>query len=178
MAWPVRYKMIGLLFCGSVINYVDRVNISVAAPVIMQESGWTKDLFGWVFSAFLIGYALLQLPGGVIADRWSGRKVLALAFCGFSLFTLLTPLGAHVFFLLLALRFLVGAFDGKIKTLWMIKGAQAYPGFKDAIDSLLADQTSEGRPSHVGVYCSHQSQLKPFFLPCGPQVPSPLVGEG
>ncbi len=111
MAWPVRYKMIALLFCGSVINYVDRVNISVAAPVIMKETGWAKDLFGWVFSAFLIGYALLQLPGGVIADCWSGRKVLALAFCGFSLFTLLTPLGAHVFFLLLALRFLVGAFE-------------------------------------------------------------------
>ena len=44
--------------------------------------------------------------------------------------------------------------NGKIKTLRVVKGAQAYPGFKDAIDSLLADQTSEGRPSHVGVYCS------------------------
>lgn len=111
MAWPVRYQMIGLLFFGSVINYVDRVNISVAAPVIMKETGWSKDLFGWVFSAFLIGYALLQLPGGIIADRWSGRKVLALAFCGFSVFTLLTPLGQNAFFLLLALRFLVGAFE-------------------------------------------------------------------
>lgn len=111
MAWPVRYRMILLLFCGSVINYVDRVNISVAAPVIMKETGWSKDLFGWVFSSFLIGYALLQLPGGVIADRWSGKKVLTLAFCGFSLFTLLTPLGGHAFFLLLFLRFLVGAFE-------------------------------------------------------------------
>lgn len=111
MGWPVRYHMIGLLFCGSIINYVDRVNISVAAPVMMKETGWSKDLFGWVFSAFLIGYALLQLPGGIIADRWSGRKVLALAFCGFSVFTLLTPLGGQAFFLLLSLRFLVGAFE-------------------------------------------------------------------
>src|SRR5215510_4142341 len=111
MAWPVRYNMIGLLFCGSVINYVDRVNISVAAPVIMKETGWSKDLFGWVFSAFLIGYALLQLPGGIIADRWSARKVLALAFFGFSLFTLLTPLGLQAFAVLLAMRFLVGAFE-------------------------------------------------------------------
>lgn len=111
MGWPIRYNMIGLLFCGSVINYVDRVNISVAAPVMMKEMGWSKDLFGWVFSVFLIGYALLQLPGGVIADRWSGRKVLALAFCGFSVFTLLTPLGGRIFFLLLAMRFLVGAFE-------------------------------------------------------------------
>lgn len=111
MGWPIRYNMIGLLFCGSVINYVDRVNISVAAPVMMKEMDWSKDLFGWVFSVFLIGYALLQLPGGVIADRWSGRKVLALAFCGFSLFTLLTPLGGRVFLLLLVMRFLVGAFE-------------------------------------------------------------------
>src|SRR6266849_1210735 len=111
MAWPVRYKMIALLFCGSVINYVDRVNISVAAAAIKKKTGRAKDLFGWVFSTFLIGYALLQIPGGVIADRWSGRKVLALAFCGFSLFTLLTPLGAHIFLLLLALRFLVGALE-------------------------------------------------------------------
>jgi len=66
MAWPVRYQMIALLFCGSVINYIDRVNISVAAPVIIKKTGWPKDLFGWVFSAFLIGYALLQLPGGAL----------------------------------------------------------------------------------------------------------------
>ena len=111
MALPIRYHMIGLLFIGSVVNYVDRVNISVAAPVMMKELGWTKDEFGWVFSAFLIGYALLQIPGGVIADRWSGRKVLALAFCGFSLFTFLTPWGASAFFLLLAVRFLVGVFE-------------------------------------------------------------------
>ena len=111
MGLPIRYHMIGLLFCGSAINYVDRVNISVAAPVMMKEMDLSKDLFGWIFSAFLIGYALLQLPGGVIADRWSGRKVLALAACGFSLFTLLTPLGTQAFFLLLIMRFLVGAFE-------------------------------------------------------------------
>ncbi|HJY83467.1 MAG TPA: MFS transporter [Candidatus Binatia bacterium] len=111
MALPVRYNMIGLLFCSTVVNYIDRVNISVAAPVIMKESGWDKGQFGLVFSAFLIGYALLQIPGGVIADRWGGRKVLALAFCGFSLFTALTPLGQSAFVLLLLMRFLVGAFE-------------------------------------------------------------------
>ncbi|MCS6925391.1 MAG: MFS transporter [Candidatus Binatia bacterium] len=111
MAWPVRYNMIGLLFCSTVINYIDRVNISVAAPVIMQETGLDKGQFGLVFSAFLIGYALLQIPGGMIADRWGGRKVLALAFCGFSLFTALTPLGQSSLAVLLAMRFLVGAFE-------------------------------------------------------------------
>jgi len=111
MTWPVRYNIIGLLFCGTVVNYIDRVNISVAAPVIMKETGWDKGQFGLVFSAFLIGYALLQIPGGVVADRWGGRKVLALAFCGFSLFTALTPLGRSAFMLLLLMRFSVGAFE-------------------------------------------------------------------
>ena len=111
MAWPVRHKMVGLLFCSSVVNYIDRVNISVAAPAMMAATGWDKERFGLVFSAFLLGYALFQIPGGILADRWSARKILVLAFGGFSLFTALTPLGQQAFVLLLLLRWLVGAFE-------------------------------------------------------------------
>ena len=111
MVVAVRHQMTGLLFCGTVINYIDRVNISIAAPAILLDTGWSKVELGWVFSAFLFGNALLQIPGGMLADRWSARKVLALAFCGFSLFTFLTPFGARVFALFLALRFLVGVFE-------------------------------------------------------------------
>ena len=109
MALPVRYNIVGLLTLGTMINYIDRVNISVAAPDIMHNTGWDKAQFGLVFSAFLVGYALFQYPGGLIADRWSARKVLALSCLGFSLFTALTPLGQSAFLLLLFLRFLVGA---------------------------------------------------------------------
>ena len=111
MAVPIRYKMMGVLTTGTMINYIDRVNISVAAPQIMQETGWDEGRFGLVFSAFLVGYALFQYPGGVIADRWSARRLLALAFFGFSFFTALTPLGQGGFVLLLLLRFLVGGFE-------------------------------------------------------------------
>jgi len=109
MAWPVRYKIVGLLMLSTIINYADRVNISVAAPDIMRQTGWGKAQFGVVLSAFLCGYALFQFPGGLVADRWSARKVLALSCLGFSLFTALTPLGQVGFVLLLILRFLVGA---------------------------------------------------------------------
>jgi sugar phosphate permease len=109
MPWPIRYKVVGLLFLSTIINYADRVNISVAAPDIMRLTGWDKAQFGVAFSAFLLGYALFQFPGGLLADRWSSRKVLALSCFGFSLFTALTPLGQASFALLLALRFLVGA---------------------------------------------------------------------
>jgi len=111
MAWPVRYKLVGLLTTGSTINYADRVNISVAAPVMMSALGWDEAHFGVIFSAFLAGYTLLQFPGGVIADRWDACKLLALSCVGFSVFTALTPLGALAFGLMLAIRFCVGVFE-------------------------------------------------------------------
>ena len=101
MGWPIRYKMVALATLGTVINYIDRVNISVAAPEIMRDTGWDEARFGYVFSSFLVGYALLQYPGGVIADRWSARKLLAYSCFGFSVFTALTPLGQHALLLLL-----------------------------------------------------------------------------
>ena len=111
MAWPVRYKLVGLLATGSAINYADRVNISVAAPIMMVALGWDEARFGVIFSAFLLGYGLLQIPGGVLADRWGAKFIIAGACVGFSLFTALTPLGAIAFGLMLALRFCVGLFE-------------------------------------------------------------------
>ena len=111
MAWPVRYKLVGLLTTGSMINYLDRVNIAVAAPVMMTALGWEEDSFGMIFSAFLVGYALLQFPGGVIADRWNACKLLIVVCIGFSVFTALTPLGSLGFGLMLAIRFGVGMFE-------------------------------------------------------------------
>lgn len=106
---PIRYHIIGLLFLSTIINYADRVNIAVAGADIMRQTGWDKERFGIVLSAFLLGYALFQFPGGRIADRWSARKVLALSCAGFSLFTALTPLGQYGLWPMLLLRFLVGA---------------------------------------------------------------------
>lgn len=111
MAWPVRHKLVGLLAVGSAINYADRVNISVAAPTMMAELGWHEARFGVIFSAFLLGYGFLQIPGGLFADRWGAKFVIAGACVGFSLFTALTPLGGTAFGLMLALRFCVGLFE-------------------------------------------------------------------
>jgi MFS family permease len=111
LSWPVRYKLVGLLTIGSMINFIDRVNISVAAPVIMPALGWDEAEFGVIFSAFLAGYTLFQFPGGLIADRWSPKKVVALSCLGFSIFTALTPLGGLAFLLMLVIRFCVGMFE-------------------------------------------------------------------
>jgi hypothetical protein len=111
MAWPVRYKLVGLLAGGSAINYADRVNISVAAPAMMASLGWDEARFGIIFSAFLLGYGILQIPAGALADRWGAKLIIAWACVGFSLFTALTPLGGSSFALLLAIRFCVGLFE-------------------------------------------------------------------
>src|SRR5437867_4615059 len=108
---PVRYRLVGLLTIGSMINFIDRVNISVAAPVIIPALGWDKARFGVIFSAFLAGYTLFQFPGGIVADKWNAKKVVALSCLGFSFFSALTPLAGVAFGLMLAIRFCVGMFE-------------------------------------------------------------------
>ncbi|HEX5460408.1 MAG TPA: MFS transporter [Steroidobacteraceae bacterium] len=112
MTIPVRYRLVGLLFSGSAVNYIDRVNIAIAAPAMMAATGLRKDQFGLVFSIFLLGYAVMQIPAGILADRRSPRVLLMGCFAGFSLFTALTPLAASAAMSLLLARFLLGVFEG------------------------------------------------------------------
>src|SRR5207237_5591891 len=70
--------------------YVDRVNISVAARQMMPALGLTSLHMGYVFSAFVLGYALFQIPGGWLGDLLGVRKVLAAAILWWSFFTACT----------------------------------------------------------------------------------------
>lgn len=106
----VPYILVGLLFISSIISYLDRVNISIAAPVMMEDLGWDTANFSQVFSAFLFGYMLLAFPAGILADRWNAYKILAFSLVGCSIFTALTPLGSLDQGLTLAARFGVGMF--------------------------------------------------------------------
>ncbi|MCS6924949.1 MAG: MFS transporter [Candidatus Binatia bacterium] len=113
MGGPVRYRIVGMIFLLALINHIDRANISIAAPAMIQELGWDEAHFGIIFSAFLWGYTVFQLPGGYVADRLGGRLIPWLC-VGWSVATLLTPLGALAFSLMLILRFLVGACEAPI----------------------------------------------------------------
>ena len=67
---------IGLLLgAGILINYFDRVNISVAAPQLQQEFGLTPGDLGLLFSAFFWSYAILQVPVGMVLDRFGVMPV-------------------------------------------------------------------------------------------------------
>ena len=84
--------MLFLLCVLYLISYLDRTTISVAAPQIIKEFHFTKSQMGYIFSAFAITYALLQVVGGTLGDRFGPRKVLALLMTWWSFFTMTTAL--------------------------------------------------------------------------------------
>ncbi|HET8721566.1 MAG TPA: MFS transporter [Nitrospira sp.] len=90
----LHWLILALLFSTSVVTYIDRVNISVTARQMMPAFGLTQQEMGWVFSAFVVGYALFQLPGGWLADRWGARAVLTGALMWWSVCSALTAVVA------------------------------------------------------------------------------------
>jgi ACS family glucarate transporter-like MFS transporter len=72
-----HWGLVLLLAATATAAYLCRVNISVAGALVMQEYGLTQAQMGRVFSAFLLGYTLFMLPGGILADAWGGRRTLA-----------------------------------------------------------------------------------------------------
>ena len=83
----LRWALVGWMFAISAISYLDRVNISIAGRSIQQEFGFDNIQLGYVFSAFVAGYALFQAPGGRLADRFGPRLILALGTVWWGIFT-------------------------------------------------------------------------------------------
>jgi MFS family permease len=82
-----RYRTLSFLFFLSVITYLDRVCIGVAGPRMQADLGLSIQQWGWVVGAFTIGYALFEIPGGLMADRWGARVTLTRIVLFWSLFT-------------------------------------------------------------------------------------------
>jgi MFS transporter, ACS family, glucarate transporter len=74
-----RWFFVGLLLLTATAGYLCRVNFSTAGVLAMREFGLSQVQMGRIFSAFLLGYALCQIPAGMLADRWGARRVLAIA---------------------------------------------------------------------------------------------------
>src|SRR5690242_4183741 len=89
--FPSRHALLALLLLGTIIAYIDRINIAATSSAVASDLGVARIEMGIVFAAFMAGYASLQFVGGVLADCWSAKRTLAIAFVGFSLFTLITP---------------------------------------------------------------------------------------
>ena len=130
----VRYQVLGWACALSMLTYIDRVCIKQVEPEMTQAFGLTKQQFAWVFAAFGLAYALLEVPSGWLGDRYGPRRVLCRIVLWWSVFTALTglvwrfaidsgyevalpfgwfggalPLVFDSFVLLLLIRFLFGA---------------------------------------------------------------------
>jgi MFS family permease len=108
MAFPVRYRVLGLAVLLAGITYLDRICISMAAPNIIRDLGLTDVQMGYVFSAFTLAYGLFEIPTGAWGDKVGTRKVLARIVLWWSTFTCLTS-AAFGYGSLLMTRFLFGA---------------------------------------------------------------------
>jgi MFS family permease len=75
------------------VSYSDRIIMAIAGPRIMEQFALSEVQMGTVYSAFLCGYTLLMIPGGVLADRYGPRSVLTAMALGSAFCTALTPLG-------------------------------------------------------------------------------------
>src|SRR6201993_2229766 len=85
-----RWYVLLLISLMYLITYLDRVNISTAAPVISKEFGFDKVTMGVIFSAFVWAYALFQVPGGWMGDRFGPRSMLTIIVTYWSLMTAAT----------------------------------------------------------------------------------------
>ena len=106
--WPRRYTVIVLFALSTVLCYVDRVNISIAIIPLAHAKGYSEAERGLVLSSFFWGYLWFQLPGGLFADRFGGKRVLGAGVALWSIATFLTPIATASFALLLFMRAALG----------------------------------------------------------------------
>ncbi len=86
----IRYIVLGWACSLSMLTYIDRVCIKQVAGQMQSDFGLSDQDFGWVFSAFALSYALLEVPSGWLGDRYGARQVLCRIVLWWSLFTALT----------------------------------------------------------------------------------------
>ncbi|WP_298282144.1 MFS transporter [Acidocella sp.] len=107
----LRWVIATLLFFAGAISYMDRIAISVAAPLIAHEMHLNPAQLGIVFSTFFIGYSAFCFVGGWSADRFGPRRVLLVAVLGWSIFCGLTAFSVGLASLLV-IRTIFGMFEG------------------------------------------------------------------
>ena len=127
----VRWKLFLLMLGLISINYIDRASLSVAMPLIAKEFDLDPGMQGLLLSSFFWTYALMQVPGGLLADRFKPRLVIGLATIGWGFFQGIAALSTSWIGLLLT-RLGLGASEapiypagGKLNAIWMTRHERA-----------------------------------------------------
>ncbi|GJD52756.1 D-galactonate transporter [Methylobacterium crusticola] len=121
----VRWRIFAVVFVLVVINLIDRTALSIAMPTIAREFSLSPTMQGLILSAFFWTYALLQVPGGWLIDRFGPRRLIAGATIGWGLFQALAAAATGGTSLLLT-RLGLGAAEAplfpagaKLNALWL-----------------------------------------------------------
>ena len=146
----VRYGILAAIFINVVINYMDRSNISVAATALSNDFQLSPVQLGLIFSAFGWSYAALQIPGGILVDKFGPRLVYTFSLICWSLATLFQGF-TKTFASLFALRMATGAFE-----------APAFPANNRVVTSWFPDKE---RASAIAIYTSGQFIGLAFLTP-------------
>src|SRR3954470_1865102 len=123
----VRWKIFVLMLFLIAINYIDRASLSVAMPLIAKEFNLEPATQGVILSSFFWTYALMQVPGGMLADRFKPRIVIAAATVGWGFFQAIAAASTGWVMLLLT-RLGLGAAEapiypagGKLLAIWLTR---------------------------------------------------------
>mgnify|MGYP001024580513 CR=1 FL=1 len=112
MTNKLRYLLIIWIFVVSAVVYIDRTNITVAGLELSRDYGIDKVQLGWVFSAFLLGYASFQIPAGWVVGKLGPRLTLTLGLVWWGVFSvavvLIPPGMGGALWVLVAVRFVLG----------------------------------------------------------------------
>ena len=145
-----RLIVLALITIATLVNYLDRTVMSVAAPLIRGEFHIDPAIVGVVFSAFSFSYAFSQIPGGAFLDRYGIRLTYALALFFWSGMTLLLGFANGAIWLIVCLLML-GIFE-----------APCYPANSRILSNWFPQQE---RASAMGVYSVGQYAGLALFSP-------------
>jgi MFS transporter, ACS family, D-galactonate transporter len=144
---PMFSRVLVLLFLSVFINYIDRSNLSIAAPLIKDELGISASQLGILLSAFFWTYSSCQVLSGWLVDRWDVKWVFAAGFFLWSTATAVTGL-VHSLVALLLVRIVLG-----------IGESVAYPGYS----KILGVHCPEGRRGFANSIIAAGLALGPSF---------------
>ncbi|MCY9005889.1 MFS transporter [Peribacillus frigoritolerans] len=106
-----RHMILALLFLGWCLSYLDRMAMNVGIVEIAKDFNLSPSVMGVVLSSFFAGYALMQVPGGWLADKFGSRKVIVVAILFWSLFTVFTGMAWSLMSMII-IRFMFGLGEG------------------------------------------------------------------
>src|SRR5712675_2454682 len=73
----IACRLLPFVFLAYVVSYIDRVNVSFANLRMSADLGFSDRVYGLGVGMFYLTYVLLEIPGAIIAERWSARKWIA-----------------------------------------------------------------------------------------------------